>query len=165
VGHLQKNKVRKAVALFDRIHSLDSVELGRKLDRAAEEIGKVQPVLVQVDLASEPTKFGLPEKELFPALERLSGLRRLRVDGLMVLPPFVPDPEGVRPYFRRLRELGAEAFDQGLAGRELSMGMSHDFEAAIEEGATFIRLGTALFGARPGAAAPTPSQQLGAQGP
>ncbi len=148
VGHLQKNKVKKAVALFDRIHSLDSVELGHRIDRAAEEIGKVQPVLVQVDLASEPTKFGLPETELLPALESLTGLRRIRVDGLMVLPPLVPDPEAVRPYFRRLRELGAAAFGRGLAGQELSMGMSHDFEVAIEEGATFIRVGTALFGPR-----------------
>jgi hypothetical protein len=148
VGHLQKNKVRKAVALFDRIHSLDSVELGHRIDRAAEEMGKLQPVLVQVDLAAEPTKFGLPEKELLDTLENLTGLRRLRVDGLMVLPPFLADPEGVRPYFRRLKKLGAEAFDHGLAGRELSMGMSHDFEVAIEEGATFIRVGTALFGAR-----------------
>ncbi len=148
VGHLQKNKVRKAVALFDRIHSLDSVELGHKIDRAAEELGKELPVLIQVDLASEPTKFGLPEKELLPALERLRRLRRLRVDGLMALPPLLPDPEAVRPYFRRLRELGAEAQGRGLAGQELSMGMSHDFEVAIEEGATFIRLGTALFGPR-----------------
>jgi len=164
VGHLQKNKVKKAVALFDRIHSLDSVELGHKIDRAAEEIGKVQPVLVQVDLAAEPTKFGLPEIELLPTLENLTGLRRLRVDGLMVLPPFVPDPEAVRPYFRRLRELGAEAFGRGLAGRELSMGMSHDFEVAIEEGATFIRVGTALFGPRPVAGesrAPAESPRFG----
>ncbi len=164
VGHLQKNKVKKAVALFDRIHSLDSVELGHKIDRAAEEIGKVQPVLVQVDLASEPTKFGLPEKELLATLESLTGLPRLRVDGLMVLPPFVPDAEAVRPYFRRLRELGAEAFGQGLAGRELSMGMSHDFEIAIEEGATFIRVGTALFGPRSAAGeslAPTVSSRFG----
>jgi len=160
VGHLQKNKVKKAVALFDRIHSLDSVELGHKIDRAAQEIGKVQPVLVQVDLACEPTKFGLPEIELLPTLENLTGLRRLRVDGLMVLPPFEPDPEAVRPYFRRLRELGAEAFGRGLAGRELSMGMSHDFEVAIEEGATFVRVGTALFGPRDAgerAGAPSPS--------
>jgi PLP dependent protein len=148
VGHLQKNKVKKAVALFDCIHSLDSVELGQKIDDTAEELGKVQPVLVQVDLASEPTKFGLPESELLPALENLTELSRLRVDGLMTLPPFEPDPESVRPYFRRLRELGADAFGRGLAGRELSMGMSHDFEVAIEEGATFIRVGTALFGPR-----------------
>jgi hypothetical protein len=148
VGHLQKNKVKKAVALFDRIHSIDSVELGRKVDRAAEEAGKVQPVLVQVDLASEPTKFGLPERDLIPALEGLASLPRLSVDGLMALPPFLPDPEAVRPYFRRLRALGAEVHGRGLAGAELSMGMSHDFEVAIEEGATFIRVGTSLFGPR-----------------
>jgi hypothetical protein len=148
VGHLQKNKVKKAVALFDRIHSLDSVELGERVDRAAEETGKVQPVLVQVDLALEPTKFGLPEKELLPTLEHLASLPRLSVDGLMVLPPYIEDPEGVRPFFRRLSELSAEARGHGLAGCELSMGMSHDFEVAIEEGATFIRVGTALFGSR-----------------
>jgi PLP dependent protein len=162
VGHLQKNKVKKAVALFDRIHSVDSVELGHKIDSTAEELGKVQPVLVQVDLASEPTKFGLPEKDLLPTLENLTGLPRLRVDGLMVLPPFEPDPESVRPYFRRLRELGAAAFGRGLAGRELSMGMSHDFEVAIEEGATFIRVGTALFGPR--ASRAEPSAQSGGGG-
>ncbi len=148
VGHLQRNKVKKAVALFDRIHSLESVELGERVDRAAEETGKVEPVLVQVDLALEPTKFGLPEKELFPSLERLALLKHLSVDGLMVLPPYLADPEAVRPYFRRLSELGAEARGRGLAGSELSMGMSHDFEVAIEEGATFIRVGTALFGPR-----------------
>jgi hypothetical protein len=149
VGHLQRNKVRKAVALFDRIHSLDSVELGGRIDRAAEEIGKVQPVLVQVDLASEPTKFGLPEEDLFSALEALSRLPRLSVEGLMVLPPYLPDPEAVRPYFERLRNLADGARARGLAGKELSMGMSHDFEIAIEEGATLVRLGTALFGPRP----------------
>jgi uncharacterized pyridoxal phosphate-containing UPF0001 family protein len=103
-----------------------------------------------VDLASEPTKFGLPEPELLPALENLTGVSGLRIEGLMVLPPYETDPEAVRPYFRRLRELGAEAVGRGLAGRELSMGMSHDFEVAIEEGATFIRVGTALFGPRAG---------------
>jgi pyridoxal phosphate enzyme (YggS family) len=149
VGHLQKNKVKKAVALFDCIHSLDSVELGEKIGSTAGELGKVQPVFVQVDLASEPTKFGLPEPELLPALENLTGVSGLRIEGLMVLPPFETDPETVRPYFRRLRKLGAEAAGRGLVGRELSMGMSHDFEVAIEEGATFIRVGTALFGPRP----------------
>jgi pyridoxal phosphate enzyme (YggS family) len=148
VGHLQKNKVRKAVALFDFIHSLDSVSLGERIGSTAGELGKVQPVFVQVDLASEPTKFGLPEPELLPALENLTGVSGLRIEGLMVLPPYETDPEAVRPYFRRLRELGAEAVGRGLAGRELSMGMSHDFEVAIEEGATFIRVGTALFGPR-----------------
>ncbi|MGH9323061.1 MAG: YggS family pyridoxal phosphate-dependent enzyme [Vicinamibacteria bacterium] len=148
VGHLQKNKVKKAVALFDRIHSVDGYELGARIDRAAEEMGKVQPSLLQVDLASEPTKFGLPETDLFPTLEKLASLGHLRIEGLMVLPPFLSNPEEVRPYFQRLRELGAEVERRGLGGRELSMGMSHDFEIAIEEGATFIRVGEAIFGPR-----------------
>jgi pyridoxal phosphate enzyme (YggS family) len=147
VGHLQKNKAKKAVALFDCIHSVDGIELGRRIDRAAAEAEKVQPVLVQVDLAAEPTKFGVPEDELFPTLEALS-LAHLRVEGLMLLPPFLPDPQAVRPFFRHLAELGSHARARGLAGPELSMGMSHDFEIAIEEGATFIRVGTALFGPR-----------------
>jgi hypothetical protein len=166
VGHLQKNKAGKAVELFDLIHSLDGIDLGKKIDRSAEERGKVQPVLVQVDLASEPTKFGLREKELFSALEGLSRLSHLSVDGLMVLPPFLPEPEAVRPYFRRLRQLGAEASSRGLVGRELSMGMSHDFEVAIEEGATLIRVGTALFGAREAASIrPASSETLIQKGP
>lgn len=148
IGHLQKNKAKKAVSLFDRIHSIDSVELARRIDRAAAEVDAVKPALVQVDLAAEPTKFGLPEQELLPALESLSELDHVRVDGLMLLPPFLPDPEAVRPFFRRLRELSQEAGTRGLVGRELSMGMSHDYEVAIEEGATFIRVGTALFGPR-----------------
>jgi pyridoxal phosphate enzyme (YggS family) len=147
VGHLQKNKAKKAVALFDCIHSVDGIELGQRIDRAAAESEKVQPVLVQVDLAAEPTKFGVPEENLFPTLEALS-LAHLRVEGLMVLPPFLPDPERVRPFFRHLAELGTDARARGLAGPELSMGMSHDFEIAIEEGATCIRVGTALFGPR-----------------
>lgn len=150
VGHLQANKARKAVQIFDVIHSLDGIELGRRLDRCGEELGKVQPVLIQVDLASEESKFGLPESELFAALEELERLSHLRIEGLMLLPPYLPDPEGVRPFFRRLRALSEEAGRRGFAvGAELSMGMSHDFEIAIEEGATWVRLGTALFGARP----------------
>lgn len=150
VGHLQQNKARKAVLLFEMIHSLDSFELGRRLDRAAAEIDKVQSVLIQVDLAGEETKFGLPEKDLVETLESLADLPRLRVEGLMILPPYRDDLEEVRPYFRRLRELAFEARERGLSlGSELSMGMSHDFEVAIEEGATFVRIGTALFGPRP----------------
>jgi pyridoxal phosphate enzyme (YggS family) len=150
VGHLQANKARKAAQIFDVIHSLDSVDLGRRLDRCAEELGKVQSVLIQVDLASEETKFGLPEAELFTALEALEPLSHLRREGLMLLPPYFSDPEGVRPFFRRLRALSEEARGRGSAlGPELSMGMSHDFEVAIEEGATWVRLGTALFGERP----------------
>jgi uncharacterized pyridoxal phosphate-containing UPF0001 family protein len=118
----------------------------------AAEQGKTQRVLVQVDLAGEKTKSGLPVEGLFDALEQMGGLENLSVDGLMVLPPFLPDPEEVRPYFVRLRELRDSAKRRGVVGgslRELSMGMSHDFELAIEEGATMVRIGTALFGERP----------------
>jgi pyridoxal phosphate enzyme (YggS family) len=150
VGHLQANKARLAVALFDRIHSLDSVRLGGRLEKAAEEQKKPFPVLVQVKLGDEATKEGLDEQHLFPALEALRGSKRLRIDGLMALPPFDEDPERVRPFFRRLRELRDKAAAAGLLrGAELSMGMSHDLEVAVEEGATMVRVGTAIFGARP----------------
>lgn len=150
IGHLQKNKAKRAVQLFDVIHSVDSVALGERIDRLAGELDKVQPVLVQVDLAGEETKSGLPEEELFGALETLTRCARLRIEGLMVLPPYFDDENEVRPYFRGLRELSETARERGvLTGKELSMGMSHDFEIAIEEGATLIRIGTAIFGPRP----------------
>jgi PLP dependent protein len=149
VGHLQSNKARKAAALFDRIHSLDGVELARRLEHAAAESGRVLSALVQVDLAGEATKFGLDEAGLFPLLETLRGFKALRVEGLMTMPPFADDPEQSRPFFARLRELRNRALDRGsLLGSELSMGMSHDLEVAVEEGATLVRVGTALFGAR-----------------
>lgn len=153
VGHLQKNKARKAVELFDVVHSVDSAAIGLRIDRLAGEADKVQPVLVQVDLAGEETKHGLSADELVPVLEQLSECAHLRVDGLMVLPPYLEDPEEVRPYFRRLRELSENGRERGLIGAELSMGMTHDFEVAIEEGATYVRVGTALFGPRPKKAA------------
>lgn len=153
IGHLQSNKARRAAALFHTVQSLDSLELGRKLAREAQQAGSELPVLVQVDLAGETTKFGLPEPELMGVLEALRGTAGLRVDGLMVLPPFFDEPEHARPFFRRLRALHEQAVAAGLlAGRELSMGMSHDFEVAVEEGATMVRVGTALFGGRPPAA-------------
>ncbi len=149
VGHLQANKARKAVPLFDLIHSVDSVDLGRRLAQAGAAASRVVDVLVQVDLAREATKHGLPEAELEGALSELRGLISLRVRGLMVLPPFEDDGEKTRPFFRRLRELRDRAQRDGLvAGSELSMGMSHDFEVAIEEGATLVRVGTAIFGER-----------------
>jgi hypothetical protein len=155
VGHLQSNKARRAAALFDLIHSVDSLELGRKLAQAGAEASRTVEALVQVDLAGETTKHGLPEDALFPALEVLRGLSGLRVRGLMILPPFGEDPEGGRPYFRRLRELRDRAVADGiLASPDLSMGMSHDFEVAIEEGATMVRVGTAIFGDRPTARLP-----------
>ncbi len=149
VGHLQGNKARKAASIFDRVHSVDSAELGLKLGQVARELGRSLRVLVQVDLGREETKFGLDEKDLMPTLERLRGQAGLTVDGLMTLPPGSDDAESARPYFRRLREQRDEALRAGLlAGGELSMGMSHDLEVAIEEGATFVRVGTALFGER-----------------
>lgn len=152
VGHLQGNKARKAAALFDRVHSLDGALLAERLDRAAAEQGKVLEALVQVDLAGEATKFGLEPDLLLPLLESLRDRPALRAVGLMVLPPFFDDPEGARPYFRRLRGLRDQALDRGLLqGAELSMGMSHDLEVAVEEGATMVRVGTALFGERPAA--------------
>jgi pyridoxal phosphate enzyme (YggS family) len=149
VGHLQTNKARKAAALFDRIHSVDGLELAQRLEHAAAEQGRTLWALAQVDLAGERTKFGLDEARLFPALEALRGFKALRVMGLMTLPPFAEDPERARPYFRRLRELRDKALAEGsLLGSELSMGMSHDLEVAVEEGATLVRVGSALFGPR-----------------
>jgi PLP dependent protein len=149
VGHLQENKARKATPLFDLIHSVDSVALGHKLAQLSAQGDRTTQGLVQVDLAGEETKFGVPEKDLFVALERLQGQAGLRLLGLMVLPPFFDEPERARPYFRRLRALRDEAVANGLlAEGRLSMGMSHDFEVAIEEGATLVRVGTAIFGER-----------------
>jgi pyridoxal phosphate enzyme (YggS family) len=152
VGHLQSNKARKAVALFGCVQSVDSLELGRRLARIGAETARPVRALVQVDLAGEETKFGLPEARLLPTLEALRGSEGLRIEGLMVLPPYL-DPEEVRPFFRRLRALRDRAQAAGiLAAGELSMGMSHDFEAAVEEGATMVRVGTAIFGERKAAA-------------
>ena len=153
VGHLQSNKARKAAALFGVVQSVDSLDLGRRLARIGAETGRPLRALVQVDLAGEETKFGLPEAQLLPTLEALRAIEGLAVEGLMILPPYLDDPEQLRPYFRRLRALRDQARAAGLlAGRELSMGMSHDFEAAVEEGATMVRVGTALFGERTAAA-------------
>lgn len=149
VGHLQANKARAAVTLFDRIDSVDDLRLGARLEKAAEEQAKPLPVLVQVKLGDEETKAGLDEEHLFPALEALRSSKRLRLEGLMILPPYAEDPEMVRPFFRRLRELRDDAASRGLLlGSELSMGMSHDLEVAVEEGATMVRVGTAIFGTR-----------------
>ncbi len=152
VGHLQANKARRAVQLFDVIHSLDSLELARRLDRLCDEEGKESlSVLVQVDLGHEETKSGIDEGELTGLVAELKSLERLQLVGLMTLPPFFDDPEQARPFFRRLRELRDELAAQGAFGDgkgELSMGMTNDFEVAIEEGATMVRIGTAIFGQR-----------------
>ena len=145
IGHLQSNKARKAVQLFDFIHSVDSVELAQRLERiCGDERRESLSVLVQVDLALEATKSGVPESELPELVQFIRGCRHIMLEGLMVLPTFFDDPEATRPFFRRLRELR----DELIPGGHLSMGMSHDFEVAIEEGATIVRVGTAIFGER-----------------
>lgn len=151
IGHLQSNKARKAATSFACIHSIDRVDLLDAVDRAAAGSGASPEVLVQVDLAGEPTKHGAAIDQLRAVVARAVDCRAVRLAGLMLLPPFCEDPEEVRPYFRRLRELRDELRGEGVpAGmlRELSMGMSHDFEVAIEEGATLVRVGTAIFGRR-----------------
>ena len=151
IGHLQSNKARKAGRPFDAIHSVDSVDLLRRLDDAAAE-GRRQPqVLVQVDLAGEATKFGAPPDEARAIVQAASGLTAARLVGLMTLPPFYDDPAAARPVFARLRAFRDELLADGVPATqlaELSMGMSHDFEVAIAEGATIVRVGSAIFGSR-----------------
>lgn len=152
VGHLQANKARKAVGLFDVIHSLDSIELARRLDRLCVEVGRESlPLLIQVDLGHEETKSGVDEQQLPQLVETVQQLERLQLIGLMTLPPFFEDPKQARPYFRRLRQLRDELDGRNAFGErsgELSMGMTHDFAVAIEEGASMVRIGTAIFGER-----------------
>lgn len=148
VGHLQTNKAKLAVELFDCIHSLDSIRLAEELDRHAAAAGKVVRCLVEVNLGEEAQKSGATEAETRALLEAAPRLPHLSVTGLMAIPPFLDDPEEVRPYFRRLRELRDALRAEGFPLAELSMGMTGDFEVAIEEGATLVRIGTALFGSR-----------------
>ncbi|MEZ5424749.1 MAG: YggS family pyridoxal phosphate-dependent enzyme [Pyrinomonadaceae bacterium] len=152
IGHLQSNKARRAVELFDVIHSLDSVKLARRLERICREENRARlSVLVQVDLADEETKSGVSKKDLPELIEYLKTCRHLRFEGLMILPPYFEDTEKVRPFFKELRRMRDELLEKKVFanGRgELSMGMSHDFEAAVEEGATIVRVGTAIFGER-----------------
>ncbi|MCX7010233.1 MAG: YggS family pyridoxal phosphate-dependent enzyme, partial [Kiritimatiellaeota bacterium] len=149
VGHLQSNKAGRAVALFDQIHSVDSLKLLQRLDGAAAAEGKRLPVLLEVNVAGESSKFGLRPDAVPEVLEHVGELECVQVTGVMTMPPLTPDVERARQFFRRLRELRDEWSARfGLPLAELSMGMSHDFEIAIEEGATWIRVGTALFGER-----------------
>jgi len=151
VGHLQSNKAKKAGGRFDVIHSVDAAALVGKLDEAVGAAGRRLELLVQVDLAGEPTKHGAREEELLPIFEAAAACHAARVTGLMLLPPEVEDPEAARPYFRALNEVRERLLARGVDRsrlNELSMGMSHDFEVAIEEGATLVRIGTAIFGSR-----------------
>lgn len=145
IGHLQSNKARKAVQLFDVIHTLDSLVLAQRLERICiEEAREKLDVLIQVDLAGEATKDGVREADVDEIAEYLRTCKRLQFRGLMIIPPFFDDAEDVRPYFRRMRELRERIIPAG----ELSMGMSHDLEIAVEEGATMVRVGTDIFGKR-----------------
>ena len=151
IGPLQSNKAKPAAALFSTVHSLDRLKIARALDRAAGELGRVLDGFLEVNLAGEGTKAGFPARDLASGVAPIAELRNLRVVGLMAIPPFPEDPEESRPWFRRLRELSEELAERpewrGWPGK-LSMGMSADFEVAVEEGATHVRVGTALFGER-----------------
>lgn len=152
IGHLQSNKAKVVVSLFHLIHSVDRLSLAAALEAAAAQLGKVQEVLVQVNLAGEASKSGVSPAALPALLEAIRAMPHLKVVGLMTMPPWFPDPEAVRPYFRALRELRDRLTSREPAPAalsELSMGMSGDFEVAVEEGATLVRLGTAVFGPRP----------------
>jgi PLP dependent protein len=144
IGHLQTNKVRDALELFDLIHSLDRLELAREIDRRAGDPGRVVDTLLEVNVAGEPQKSGFAPDDVAAALEAIGGMKHLRVRGLMAIPPLAERAEETRTWFQSLRRLAER---HGL--EELSMGMSADFEVAIEEGATMVRVGTAIFGARP----------------
>jgi len=151
IGHLQTNKAKYAVKLFDLIHSVDNIELAKELDRQAGKIGKKQNVLVEVNIAGEASKAGKAVRDSPALVREVVQLKNLSVQGLMTMPPFSDDPEASRPYFRALRELAEAIAKENISGvsmRELSMGMSGDFEVAIEEGATLVRVGTAIFGER-----------------
>lgn len=151
IGHLQTNKARLARELFHWVESVDSLRVAEKLDQASVD-GDRLPILLQANLGQEATKFGASEEALVALAEQLGRLPTLELRGLMAIPPFFENPEGARPFFRRLRELAAAIASRTLPGvsmQDLSMGMSHDFEVAIEEGATIVRVGTAIFGPRP----------------
>ena len=149
IGHLQSNKCRDAVQLFEMIQSVDSLALAQELNKWADKIGKTMPVLLEVN-PGEATKFGFKADAVLENLEAINALPRLELHGLMTIAPWSPTPERARPVFQRLRELKSECEQQlGVPLGHLSMGMSGDFEVAIEEGATIVRVGTALFGDRP----------------
>lgn len=151
IGHLQSNKAKYAVRLFDLIHSVDSIKLARELDRQACKIDKIQDILIQVNTGKEASKSGVDVGDALTLVREAGQMKNVAIKGLMTLPPYFNAPDRVRPYFQALRELRdrirAESLP-GIAMDELSMGMTGDFEAAIQEGATLVRIGTALFGER-----------------
>ncbi len=148
IGSLQKNKAKAAVQLFDLIHSVDSVSLAEELDKHASNTGKAQRILLQVKLADEAAKHGVEETDITGLLDRIMKLDNIALEGLMTMPPFFDDPEKARPYFKQLRDIADRAVRKGYPVKELSMGMSNDYEVAVEEGATMVRIGTFIFGER-----------------
>jgi len=152
IGHLQSNKCRDAVELFEMIQSVDSLPLAQEIAKRAEQAAKTMPILLEINVAGEASKFGYAPEKLLAELASINALPKIEIHGLMTVPPYVPDPEKARPHFQRLRAL-KERCEQILGAPllHLSMGMSGDFEVAIEEGATMVRIGTALFGPRAGA--------------
>jgi len=158
IGHLQTNKAREAVRLFEMIQSVDSLHLAEEIDKQADKAARTMPVLLEVNVVGEASKFGYKPETLLAELKAVNALPRLEVHGLMTIAPWTPTPERVRPVFRRLRELRTQCEDLlGAPLPHLSMGMTGDFEVAIEEGATLVRIGTALFGERTSAAAEPPA--------
>jgi len=157
IGHLQSNKCRDTIGLFEMIQSVDSLPLAQEISKRAEQAARTLPVLLEVNVAGEASKFGYPPERLLAELKAIGALPRIEIHGLMAVPPWSAEPEKSRPHFRRLRELKLECERVlGIPLPHLSMGMSGDFEVAIEEGATMVRLGTALFGPRPKARARMP---------
>lgn len=150
IGHLQSNKCRDAVHCFEMIQSVDSLALAQEINKQADKQAKTMPILLEVNLAGESTKFGFKAEEVLANLDAINALPKIEIHGLMMIAPWTPEPEKVRPVFRQLRELKTRCEEQlGAPLPHLSMGMSGDFEVAIEEGATIVRVGTSLFGARP----------------
>jgi pyridoxal phosphate enzyme (YggS family) len=148
IGHLQKNKAKTAVSLFDMIQTVDSIELADLINRHAGNAGKTQRVLLQVKLSAEVSKSGLLKENILEKIEKMRSMENIRIEGLMTMPPFFNDPEKTRGYFKALRTVQEKLEGDGFSLPELSMGMTNDFEVAIEEGSTMIRVGTALFGER-----------------
>ena len=149
IGHLQSNKVRDAVELFEMIQGVDSLAIAQEISKRAEQAGKTMPILLEINVAGEGSKFGYKPEQLLAELNTVNALPRIEIHGLMAIPPYTPVAENARPYFQKLRELKLRC-EQSLGAPlpHLSMGMSGDFEVAIEEGATIVRVGTALFGER-----------------
>ena len=148
IGHLQSNKAKYAIRLFDMVHSVDSIPLAEELNRRAEQAGQVIKVMIEVNLSKEATKFGTDEEQLLKLARGIQNLKHLALEGLMTMPPYFDSPEMSRPYYVALRELKEKMASEGIPLQGLSMGMSNDFEIAIEEGATYVRVGTAIFGPR-----------------